>query len=138
MAALVGGCSSTHGEARPAPHTSSPSSGSTEHAPRESVTKAPVLPEGEVVAQAVNATGNRELDIRGGLKRGALTVDVNCQGKGQLTVMVKPVGLNFSLKCVDGKVTSTSNQLELKRTREHGTVSVTAPSRVRWALTVGR
>ncbi|WP_235192986.1 hypothetical protein [Streptomyces viridochromogenes] len=102
------------------------------------MTKAPVLPEGEVVAQAVNATGNREMDIRGGIKSGPLSVLVNCQGQGTLTVSVEPVGLSFPLECVDGEVSSTFNQLSLKRARDHGTVSVTAPSQVRWALTVGR
>jgi hypothetical protein len=50
---------------------------------------------------------------------------------------VEPVGLSFPLECVDGEVSSTFNQLALKRARDHGTVSVTAPSQVRWALTVG-
>ncbi|MFJ3339085.1 hypothetical protein [Streptomyces sp. NPDC086766] len=102
------------------------------------MTKAPVLPEGKVVAQAVNATGNRELEIRGGIKAGPLSVLVNCQGKGTLTVSVEPVGLSFALECVDGEVSSTFNQLALKRARDHGTVSVTAPPKVHWALTVGR
>ncbi|MEJ8670357.1 hypothetical protein OG331_23925 [Streptomyces sp. NBC_01017] len=102
------------------------------------MTKAPVLPDGKVVAQAVNATGNREMEIRGGIKAGPLSVLVNCQGQGTLTVSVEPVGLSFPLECVDGEVSSTFNQLSLKRARVHGTVSVTAPAGVRWALTVGR
>ena|GEM_PF-6052700 len=100
------------------------------------MTKAPVLPEGKVVARAVNAVGNQELEIRGGA--GPLSVLVNCQGKGTLTVSVEPGGLSFPLECVDGEVSSLLNQLALKRTGDHGTVSVTAPSRVRWALAVGR
>lgn len=102
------------------------------------MTKAPVLPDAEVVAQAVDAVGNREMDIRGGLRSGALSVLVNCQGKGRLTVLVRPVGLSFPLECVDGEVRGTYNRLDLQRTRAHGTVSVTAPSTVRWALTAGR
>ncbi|MET8454056.1 hypothetical protein [Streptomyces sp. NPDC005209] len=101
------------------------------------MTKAPTLPDGNVVAQAINASGNRELEIKGGLKSGALSVLVNCQGKGELTVSVKPVGMSFPLKCVDGEVSSTYNQLDLKRARTQGTVSVTAPTSVRWAITVG-
>lgn len=116
-------------------HTPAPDRG--EHIAGETVTKAPVLPDGEVVAQAVNASGNRELEVKGGLKSGPLAVLVNCKGKGELTVEVKPVGLNFPLKCVAGEVSSTYNQLNLKNTREQGTVSVTAPSTVRWAITVG-
>ena len=102
------------------------------------MTKAPTLPDGVVVAQAANVSGNREMDLRGGLKSGTLSVLVNCQGKGKLTVLVQPVGLSFSLDCVDGEVRNTYDQLSLKRTSAHGTVSVTAPSHVRWSLTAGR
>jgi hypothetical protein len=141
VAVLAVGCSnddsdapdaSPKGPARPAaPHRA-------EHIPGETVTEAPVLPDGEVVAQAVNVSGNRELEVKGGLKSGPLAVLVNCKGKGRLTVEVEPVGLNFPLKCVAGEVSSTYNQLDLKNTREQGTVSVTAPSTVHWAITVGR
>ncbi|MFI6492721.1 hypothetical protein [Streptomyces sp. NPDC050564] len=97
-----------------------------------------MLPDGKVVAQAANASGNRELEIRGGIKAGALSVLVNCEGQGKLTVSVQPVGLSFPLECVGGEVSSTFNQLGLKRSREQGTVNVTAPSSVHWALTVGQ
>lgn len=146
--ALAGCTSDQDNKATPSPHaspprstnspTGTPTSERAEHVPGETVTKAPVLPDGEVVAQAVNATGNREMDIRGGIKAGPMSVLVNCQGKGTLTISVQPVGLSFPLDCVDGEVSSTYNQLSLKRDRDQGTVSVTAPSRVRWALTVGR
>ncbi|MBN0045007.1 hypothetical protein JS756_12980 [Streptomyces actuosus] len=78
------------------------------------------------------------MEIRGGIKAGSLSVLVNCRGEGKLTVSVEPVGLSFPLECVDGEVSSTFNQLDLKSDRAHGTVRVTAPSRVRWAITVGR
>lgn len=150
VAAVVAlaGCTSDQDQATPSPETpsprptaspaGSPASDRAEHVPGETVTKAPVLPDGKVVAQAVNATGNREMEIRGGIKAGPLSVLVNCQGQGTLTVSVEPVGLSFPLECVDGEVSSTFNQLSLKRARVHGTVSVTAPAGVRWALTVGR
>ncbi|MGW7253616.1 hypothetical protein [Streptomyces sp. NPDC054834] len=102
------------------------------------MTKAPALLEGEALAQAADARGNREMDIRGGIRPGALSVLVECQGKGRLTVSVEPVGLSFPLDCVDGRVSSILNGLEVTRTHEHGTVSVAAPAGVRWALTVGR
>ncbi|MFI1763623.1 hypothetical protein ACH41H_16465 [Streptomyces sp. NPDC020800] len=102
------------------------------------MTEAPRLPDGTVVARAADAVGNREMDLRGGLENGTLSVLVNCRGKGRLTVHVQPVGLSFPLACVDGEVRSTYNRLKLKRPRGHGTVSVTVPSTVRWALTVGR
>lgn len=141
---LVAGCSGDHDDTSRASATPSasspaktPATDRAEHVPGESVTKAPTLPDGNVVAQAINASGNRELEIKGGLKSGALSVLVNCQGKGELTVSVKPVGMSFPLKCVDGEVSSTYNQLDLKRARTQGTVSVTAPTSVRWAITVG-
>ncbi|MGW6905594.1 hypothetical protein [Streptomyces sp. NPDC054940] len=90
------------------------------------------------MAQAVNATGSRTMEIRGGIKDGPISVLVNCQGQGKLTVSVEPAGLSFPLECVDGEVSSVYNQLSVKRDRDHGTVSVTASSSVRWALTVGR
>ncbi|MBL1087449.1 hypothetical protein JK359_36800 [Streptomyces actinomycinicus] len=78
------------------------------------------------------------MDVKGGLKSGPLAILVNCKGHGKLTVEVKPVGMSFPLECAAGEVSSTYNQLDLKKPREQGTVSVTAPSTVRWAITVGR
>ncbi|WP_229919817.1 hypothetical protein [Streptomyces minutiscleroticus] len=69
---------------------------------------------------------------------GPLSVLVNCQGKGTLTVAVKPVGLSFPLECVQDAVSSTYNELQLKRERPEGAVTVTANSDVRWSLTVGQ
>lgn len=117
---------------------SSPPSDRAERIPGETVTEAPVLSGGKVVAQAVNVTGSRELDIRGGIPAGPLSILVNCQGRGTLTVSVEPGGMSFPLECVEGEVSGTLNQLSLKRARDHGTVHVTAPPRVHWALTVGR
>lgn len=113
-------------------------SGRAEHIPGETVTKAPDPIDGRAVARVANARGNREIDIPGGIRAGALSVSVNCQGQGTLTVSVKPVGLSFPLECVAGEVSSTYNELHLKTARGRGTVSVTAPSPVRWALTVGQ
>ncbi|NJP53139.1 hypothetical protein HCJ93_24490 [Streptomyces sp. SBST2-5] len=69
---------------------------------------------------------------------GALSVLVNCQGKGSVTISVKPINLTFALECVEGEVSSTYNELSLKQAREQASLSVTAPSTVRWALTVGQ
>lgn len=102
------------------------------------MTRAPVLPDAEVVAQAVNARGNRQLDVEGGLESGPLSILVNCRGKGRLTVLVEPAGLGFPLNCGPGEVSSTYDQLDLQAAHGRATVSVTAPSSVRWALTVGR
>ncbi|MEU6549031.1 hypothetical protein ABZ915_01920 [Streptomyces sp. NPDC046915] len=139
LATLVVGCAGEHSDSRRSPRTPSPAASSRAvDVPGVSVTKAPALLEGEVLAQAADAGGNREMDVRGGIRPGVLSVLVTCQGKGRLTVSVEPVGLRFPLDCVDGRAGSVLNQLEVKRAHEHGTVSVTAPAGVRWALTVGR
>lgn len=100
--------------------------------------KAPDLLEGEVLAQAADASGGREMDIRGGIRPGTLSVLVTCLGEGRLTVSVEPLGLSFPLDCVDGRVSSVLDRMDTKRGYEHGTVNVTAPAGLRWALTFGR
>lgn len=145
---VLSGCTSSQGDGNPTAHKS-PSSASSaptgretsrrsEEIPGESVTKAPTPLDGKAVARVANARGNREIDIPGGIKAGTLSISVNCQGQGTLTVLVKPVGMSFPLECVAGEVSSTYNELHLKTARGRGTVYVTASSPVRWALTVGR
>ncbi|MGW4728080.1 hypothetical protein ACWEQC_02555 [Streptomyces shenzhenensis] len=108
-----------------------------EHIAGETVAKAPKLPSGEPLTQVASAKGNRELEL-GHITTQPLSVLVNCQGKGTLTVEVRPMGLSFPLECVASEVSSTYNELRLKKARENGVVSVTAPSSVRWSLTVGQ
>ncbi|MER6222315.1 hypothetical protein ACWCYL_23080 [Streptomyces sp. 900105755] len=103
-----------------------------------SVTKAPAYPDGEVVAQAANAAGSREMDIRGGVGNSPLDVLVNCEGKGELTVAVEPLGVNFPFACTAGQVDGIANGFDMKRPHTPGTVRVTASAGVRWAITVGR
>jgi hypothetical protein len=109
-----------------------------QHVPGESVTKAPAYPDGKALIQKANVQGSQEIDIPGGLKAGPLSILVNCQGDGTLTVSVKPVGLSFPLTCVKEETSSIMNEMDLPSPRSHGTVTVTAPSGVRWALTVGQ
>ncbi|MFF7145834.1 hypothetical protein ACFZB5_32310 [Streptomyces nodosus] len=116
---------------------SATSSGRTEHIAGESVTKPPKLLSGVALAQAASAKGNGELEL-GHITAQPLSVLVNCQGKGTLTVEVRPMGFRFPLECVASKVNTTYNELHLKQPREQGVVSVTAPSSVRWSLTVGQ
>ncbi|OKJ02790.1 hypothetical protein AMK18_10120 [Streptomyces sp. CB01249] len=67
---------------------------------------------------------------------GSVAIQVNCRGKGTVDVALKPVGLSFPLECVDGEVSSTYNEIQLKRARSEGSVQITAPSTVSWSLTV--
>ncbi|MFF7983374.1 hypothetical protein ACFZDK_30380 [Streptomyces sp. NPDC007901] len=118
----------------PAPVTRTPASVAGTSA---SVAEAPAFPDGEVVAQAANATGGREMEIKGGVGSGILSVQVLCEGKGELTVAVDPVGVNFPFACTAGEVNSIDNEFNMKRPHTPGTVRVTASAGVRWAITVG-
>ncbi|MFG2953332.1 hypothetical protein ACGF5O_06315 [Streptomyces sp. NPDC048291] len=147
------GCGGGPGHAAPAPATSSPAAAASAPAAAtgrptpvtmpwdDTVTKAPAFPDGEVVAQAANATGGREMDIKGGVGSGILAVLVNCEGKGRLTVTVEPLGFNFPFDCVDGRVSTIDNETNMNgggvRPHTPGTVRVTASAGVRWAITVG-
>ncbi|MFD9033515.1 hypothetical protein ACFVZW_20530 [Streptomyces sp. NPDC059567] len=55
-----------------------------------------------------------------------------------MTVTFAPSGLSFPLRCVEGEVSTTYNQIDLKQDRESASVSVQAPSPVRWAMSVGQ
>ncbi|MFJ8491241.1 hypothetical protein ACIRBZ_23235 [Streptomyces sp. NPDC094038] len=151
--AAAAGCGGGPGHAAPAPATSSPAAATSAPAPAtgrptpvtmawdDTVTKAPAFPDGEVVAQAANATGGREMDIKGGVGDGILAVLVNCEGKGELTVTVEPIGFDFPFDCADGRVSTIDDETNLNggavRPHTPGTVQVTASAGVRWAITVG-
>jgi hypothetical protein len=79
-----------------------------------------------------------EVPLKGGVRKGPLGIMVACQGKGTVTVTFAPSGLSFPLECVEGEVSTTYNQIELKHERESASVSVQAPSTVRWAMSVGQ
>ncbi|MFF9483583.1 hypothetical protein [Streptomyces sp. NPDC014676] len=102
------------------------------------MTRAPQVVDGEVIASLADARGNRTLPLDGGVRSGPVSIAVNCQGEGTLTVELKPVGLSFPLECVGHEVSSTYNQIALKEAREEAVLQVTAGSGVRWALSVGQ
>ncbi|MCX4736921.1 hypothetical protein [Streptomyces sp. NBC_01363] len=144
VAALVlTGCS---GEAKPSPseppasRSAQPSPTQTsdraEHIEGETVSRAPKpANDGQVLISVASKHGNAELPLTKEIGAGMLAIQVNCQGKGTLNVTVDPVGLSFPLECVSEEVSSTYNEVHLKRARSEGTVRVTAPSTVHWALT---
>ncbi|MFB7912386.1 hypothetical protein [Streptomyces sp. NPDC056061] len=107
-----------------------------EHIEGETVSRAPEpVNDGQVLLSVASRDGNAELPLTKKIGAGMLAIQVNCQGKGTLNVAVDPVGLSFPLECVDEEVSSTYNEVHLKRARSEGTVRITAPSTVRWALT---
>ncbi|MEU4093302.1 hypothetical protein [Streptomyces sp. NPDC026673] len=145
---LVSGCSGDDGQAAGAPsaersapgrsaQASHTSSHRAESVPGASVTEAPGLPDGRVLAQAADVRGHRTLNLPGGAEKAPLSIAVNCEGRGTLKVTVEPIALSFPLECVDGEVSGTFNQIDLKRARPEGTVYVEAPSSVRWSMTIG-
>jgi hypothetical protein len=67
-----------------------------------------------------------------------LTVGAQCEGKGEIEVSLRPMGGSFTMACRDGEVSSEYNQFTVDGADRAGTVSVTAPSTVRWSLSVGR
>lgn len=115
-----------------------PASQRAEHVDGETVTEAPQVVDGRVIAAVVNARGGQVVPLDGGVRSGPVSIAVNCQGKGTLTVELQPVGLSFALECVAGEVSSTYNQIALKKPRKDAVVQVTVSSGVRWALSVGQ
>ncbi|MEU3886083.1 hypothetical protein [Streptomyces sp. NPDC029041] len=125
-------------------HKSTPSEESSkptdraEHIDGETVTEAPKVVDGELIASVKDARGNRTVPLDGGVRSGPVSIAVNCQGEGTLKVELRPAGLDFPLECVDGEVSSTYNQIALEKAREDAVLQVTAGSGVRWALSVGQ
>ncbi|WP_245685620.1 hypothetical protein [Streptomyces yerevanensis] len=109
-----------------------------EHIDGETVTEAPGGVDGEVIASVADARGNQVVPLEGGVRTGPVSIAVNCQGEGTLTVELKSVGLSFPLKCVADEVSSTYNQVVLEKADKDAVLQVTAQSGVRWALSVGQ
>ncbi|MER5746285.1 hypothetical protein ABT097_23795 [Streptomyces sp. NPDC002225] len=106
---------------------------------RETVSRAPrPVGDGPVLLSVASRQGNAELPLAGRIGTGTLAVQVNCQGEGTLDVTVTGVALSFPLDCVKGEVSSTYNEVHLKKARGEGAVRITAPAGVRWAVTVER
>ncbi|PRH76952.1 hypothetical protein C6N75_22920 [Streptomyces solincola] len=72
------------------------------------------------------------------MRKGPLGIAVSCEGEGVLQVRFAPSGLSFPLSCVSGDVSTTYNQIDLKYDRDPASLEITAPSPVRWSLTVGQ
>ncbi|MFD5427146.1 hypothetical protein [Streptomyces sp. NPDC127084] len=140
----VGGCSDSDtdidaGAAEPsapsAPPKSNPAVSHAHDSDGETVTEAPAPFSGKAVVRVAARTGNAVLPLKP-VGTGKLGIHVNCQGKGSLTVSVPPLGLSFGLACGD-KVTGESTEFHTHREKaEEGSIQITAPTTVRWALTV--
>ncbi|MEW2060879.1 hypothetical protein AB0899_08910 [Streptomyces sp. NPDC007002] len=108
-----------------------------EHIEGESVTTAPKpVGDGSVLLSVASRKGNAQLPLNEDIGAGRLAIQVNCQGQGKIQIAIDPTGLSFPLDCVEKEVSSTYNEVHLKRERKEGTVRVTAPAGIRWAVTV--
>lgn len=125
----------TGATARPAATNSPARRG--EYIPGQSVTKAPHDIDGKVLIAKDAARGSQSMDLPGGLTSGTFGISVNCEGKGTLTVTLRPVNLSFPLGCIDGQVSSTYNEIALKRRHTSGTLDIQAGPSVRWSLSAG-
>ncbi|MGV9246691.1 hypothetical protein [Streptomyces sp. NPDC003710] len=108
-------------------------------APERPVFRAPELDDGESLAGRRQPTsGNASFELGKGRRGDALVVDVRCEGRGSMYVVVRSVGVSFPVDCLAGQIGSYENQLALTGADRGGTVSVSAPPAVRWSVTVGR
>lgn len=95
--------------------------------------------DGEVLAgRRGPARGDGGFSYRAGPAGKALVVAVTCQGRGTIDVALPAMDAGFRFECRTDEPTLTHNQLAVEDAREPGTVKVTAPSTVTWAVTVGR
>jgi hypothetical protein len=141
----IAACTSENTDAqRPVPSTSTAGSSSanataTPGSTQPPVQKPPELDPDETPAGRQTVTsGNADIEFGKGEKGDALIVAVRCQGKGTIKVAVRSVHVSFALKCLDGEVSTTYNQVDVSGVDRSGVVAVEAPSTVRWSLAVGR
>ncbi|MEV0963725.1 hypothetical protein AB0J25_14235 [Streptomyces sp. NPDC049910] len=134
------GCTSGNGaggDAAPA----TPATSSTPTARQTAGVTPPALDAGlgESTAGQHGATrGNAGFSYEAGPRHKALVVAVSCQGAGTLKVRLPVLRAEFPLECSAGEPAVTYNQLAMHAAHKAGTVEVTAPSGVTWAVTVGR
>ncbi|MDW8473700.1 hypothetical protein PV332_02060 [Streptomyces scabiei] len=130
-------------EASPARTTSAADSGEGDEAAvsEVSVDAAPDLEMADrIVLRRDGTRGSASMEF-GKAKKGdgkALSVGAQCEGKGEIEVSLRPMGASFTVACRDGEVSGEYNQFAVEDADRGGTVTVDAPSTVRWSLSVGR
>ncbi|WP_238697614.1 hypothetical protein [Streptomyces sp. E2N166] len=140
LALVTAGCTSGT-KADDAATTTAPGSSSPSTSQHSTALMPPALDPGtgEVVAgQQGETRGNASFSYDAGSRGKALIVAVSCRGPGTLKVSVPVLGTDFPLECSTAEPAVTYNQLAMSSAHKAGTVAVTAPSSVAWALTVGR
>jgi hypothetical protein len=134
-------CTSSHGSDGPATPTRPAATRGAVQAHRAVPVSQPELDAdlGETLAGRQRPTrANAELQYSGGAEGKALIVAVSCRGKGAVSVEVPALHASFPLTCGIDEPEVVYNQFALKAAGKPGTVAVTAPKAVTWAVTVGR
>lgn len=151
-ATAVAGCTSSHttasgqGKSSAPAHTSTPTptTAETTHpatVPADTVSKVPNLAQDGIktVASAASVTGSAAYPLKGGALAGkTLATAVNCEGKGTLTVTLKPTGFSFPLQCEDGKVSPTFDEIALPKGHKSAYLQFTVSSvAIKWSFAAG-
>jgi hypothetical protein len=84
------------------------------------------------------ARGGAHFAYDAGPRGKALVVAVSCRGTGKVSVDLPALDVSVSQPCSPHETAVTHNEFALAAVGRPGTVSVTAPSTVEWAVTVGR
>lgn len=136
LAAAVGCTSEADAPERPASSPTATTAGSSP-APRQST---PVTPPqlGSTAGAHGPARGNAAFRYAAGARGEALTVAVSCQGDGTLRIRIPVLGAAFPVECGTGESDATGAGFDLPAAHRAGTVHVTAPPGVTWAVAVGR
>ncbi|MEU9338685.1 hypothetical protein AB0D49_36970 [Streptomyces sp. NPDC048290] len=92
----------------------------------------------ELAGRRAGTSGNASVDYAGGEHGKALIVAVSCAGTGTIEVTLPVAEASFPLRCGHTEPATTYNQFTTPTTHRPGTVSVTAPKTVTWAVTIGR
>lgn len=140
LALAAAGCTSGNetdeAATTPAPRTSGPPT--SQHS--ATLTPPALDPEAgeDIAGQRGETRGNASFSYDTGPRGKALIVAVSCRGTGTVKVSLPVLGTDFPLACSTAEPAVTYNQLVMNAAHKAGTVAVTAPSTVTWALTIGR
>jgi hypothetical protein len=94
---------------------------------------------GESVAgQQPPTRGHATFAYSAGPRGKVLIVAVSCRGEGRITVRMREMRTAFRHICTAGEPYVEHSKLDLASAHQAGTVSVSAPPTVTWAMTVGR
>jgi hypothetical protein len=141
---LLAGCV-TGGEPRarqpaPTPPATAPVTPATPATPAAAAPDGPVGladPGGRAVLTQSETTGNRALALAPATAADhgrRLTLALNCRGAGFVRVAGAPGGVGFQAECEKDQVIGVQHQSATSAVRRGGTVSVQAPTGVRWSL----